>query len=381
MSAGVGLGVVSGVRPAAGLLDPPFRHGIASGDPTADAVIIWTRLTPTPEAVPGSGIGPVVDVVWEVATDPDFTGVVAQGTVPVGPSTDHTLHVDVTGLAAGHRPLVPVPVLGLDVAGGTDPHRPGRRRRPSMPSASGSSRAPSGSSACSAPTAAWPNATTSTWSCTSATTSTSSASATGRWRRPGQRTHEPEHEIVSLADYRTRYAQYHGDAGTLALHAAHPMICMYDDHEIANDTWREGAENHNPGDEGDFAEPGRASPARRGASGCPCASTPTDPEVVHRRFRVRRPRRPVDARRASLPRRPARVGAVQPRLGRPRDQRPVTHHARSRPTRLAARRHGGVGGVLEGGGQPGAVHPPERRTRAHRRRQGSCSARSPRTCR
>ncbi len=62
-----------------------------------------------------------------------------------------------------------------------------------------------------------------------------------------------ESECVTLDDYRKRYAQYRSDSDLQALHAALPMIAIWDDHEIANDTWREGAENHQQQD-GDFSQ-------------------------------------------------------------------------------------------------------------------------------
>ena len=67
------------------------------------------------------------------------------------------------------------------------------------------------------------------------------------------RTHQPEHEILSLADYRIRHAQYKTDPHLQACHAAHPFVATWDDHEVANDSWREGAENHNDG-EGKYIE-------------------------------------------------------------------------------------------------------------------------------
>ncbi len=67
------------------------------------------------------------------------------------------------------------------------------------------------------------------------------------------RRHEPQHEIVSLADYRTRHGKYKTDADLQALHHAHPVIAIWDDHEFANDMWAGGAENHTPGAEGDWA--------------------------------------------------------------------------------------------------------------------------------
>ena len=67
------------------------------------------------------------------------------------------------------------------------------------------------------------------------------------------RTPQPPHEIVSLADYRTRHAQYKTDPDLQAAHARAAFICVWDDHEVANDTWSAGAENHQPATEGDFA--------------------------------------------------------------------------------------------------------------------------------
>jgi alkaline phosphatase D len=65
---------------------------------------------------------------------------------------------------------------------------------------------------------------------------------------------EPANELLTLADYRTRYAQYHRDVDLQAAHAAHPFVIVWDDHEVANDAWREGADNHDPATEGSFIE-------------------------------------------------------------------------------------------------------------------------------
>src|SRR3546814_9518498 len=62
---------------------------------------------------------------------------------------------------------------------------------------------------------------------------------------------QPTHEMVSLADYRLRYAAYRADPDLQRLHALFPMIAQWDDHEFANDVWKGGAENHNEG-EGDW---------------------------------------------------------------------------------------------------------------------------------
>jgi len=80
-----------------------FGYGVASGDPTADSVIIWTRATPParpgePVATPGSGQGRSIPVRWQVARDQRFTRIAAHGTVMTTPDSDHTVKVDVTGL-------------------------------------------------------------------------------------------------------------------------------------------------------------------------------------------------------------------------------------------------------------------------------------------
>jgi alkaline phosphatase D len=68
------------------------------------------------------------------------------------------------------------------------------------------------------------------------------------------RTHQPEREMVSLSDYRTRYNQYNSDVDTRAMRASAPLIPVWDDHEFTNDNWKDGAQNHQPATEGDWAE-------------------------------------------------------------------------------------------------------------------------------
>jgi alkaline phosphatase D len=64
---------------------------------------------------------------------------------------------------------------------------------------------------------------------------------------------QPTNELLTLADYRLRYAQYRSDADSKTLHARMPMIAVWDDHEVANDAWKDGAENHSPATEGSWA--------------------------------------------------------------------------------------------------------------------------------
>ena len=58
----------------------------------------------------------------------------------------------------------------------------------------------------------------------------------------------PEREAITLDDYRLRHAQYKADPDSQAMHGSHPLIAVWDDHEVANDAWRGGAENHGEAD-------------------------------------------------------------------------------------------------------------------------------------
>ncbi len=89
---------------SAALGAPPaaaFQYGVASGDPLPDGVVIWTRVTPSPAATPGSGEGTPTKVTWLMAEDADLKRVVRRGTVTTSPLTDHTVKVDVRGLQPG----------------------------------------------------------------------------------------------------------------------------------------------------------------------------------------------------------------------------------------------------------------------------------------
>jgi alkaline phosphatase D len=75
----------------------PFSLGIASGDPWANSVVLWTRLAPDP--LNGGGMpARAVPVKWEVATDKRMQKVVAKGTTTAKPEAGHSVHVEVSGL-------------------------------------------------------------------------------------------------------------------------------------------------------------------------------------------------------------------------------------------------------------------------------------------
>ncbi|MFD9699136.1 alkaline phosphatase D family protein [Lentzea sp. NPDC059081] len=83
----------------------PFTLGVASGDPTPDGVVLWTRLAVDPLAEDGLGGMPSrpVDVEWQVAADERFTRIVQRGSTPARPEEGHTVHVELAGLDPGRE--------------------------------------------------------------------------------------------------------------------------------------------------------------------------------------------------------------------------------------------------------------------------------------
>lgn len=239
---------------------PAFLHGVASGDPLPDGVLLWTRVTPSPEAVPGSGLGADVRVDWEVAEDRSFARVVASGAATASATADHTVKADVRGL----RPATAY--FFRFTAGGTVSATGRTRTAPAADSAAPGVRF--GVVSC----ANYEAGHFSAYRHLAARGDLDAILHLGDYiyeyasgvypeAKDTVRTHEPRHEIVSPADYRTRHGRYKTDPDLQALHAAHPVVAIWDDHEFANDAWTGGAENHTPGAEGDWAA--RVAAAKR----------------------------------------------------------------------------------------------------------------------
>jgi alkaline phosphatase D len=229
-----------------------FAHGVASGDPLPDAVLLWTRVTPDPAATPGSGLGPPVAVTWEVARDPAFGSIVASGTARTGPERDHTVKVDVVGLH-------PATDYWYRFRCGGATSRAGRTRTAPAPGAA-VDRLRMAVVSCANLQAGWFTA----YRHLAARRDLDLVVHLGDYfyeYGPGEyqareelvRPHDPPHEILTLADYRRRHAQYKADADLQALHAVAPWVVTWDDHESANDSWSGGAENHTEGAEGSWS--------------------------------------------------------------------------------------------------------------------------------
>ncbi|MFE3037464.1 alkaline phosphatase D family protein [Streptomyces canus] len=235
--------------PAGAVEAPAFLHGVASGDPLPDGILLWTRVTPTAEAVPGSGLGPDTEVGWVVARDKGFTNVVAKGSVTATAASDHTVKADVRGLAPA------TDYWFRFSAGGTDSPAARTRTAPAADAAVTNLRF--GVVSC----ANWEAGYFSSYRHLAARGDLDAwlhlgdyiyEYGTGDYGTRGTvvRQHAPTHEILSLADYRIRHGRYKTDPDLQALHAVAPVVAIWDDHEFANDAWSGGAENHTEGAEG-----------------------------------------------------------------------------------------------------------------------------------
>ncbi|MGW5318656.1 alkaline phosphatase D family protein [Nocardia thailandica] len=262
-----------------------FRHGVASGDPLSQAVILWTRVTVAPDAVPGSGLGAATQVRWEVSEDESFATIAASGTVTADAAADHTVKVDARGLEPARDYFYRFTALGTT--------SPVGRTRTAPAADAAVDRLRLGVVSCANWEAGWFGA----YRHLAARTDLDAVLhlgdyiyeyARGRYTGRGGaavRPHDPANEIVTLADYRTRHGQYKTDADLRALHAAVPFICTWDDHESADNSWRGGAENHDPATEGDWAAR-RAASAQAYLEWMPVRETRADGEVqIYRRLR------------------------------------------------------------------------------------------------
>lgn len=232
---------------------PQFAHGVASGDPLPDAVIVWTRVSPTEDATPGSGVGPTLTVGWEVAADPDFTDIVRSGSVNASSASDHTVKVDVTGLSPDTRYHYRFSAEGRTSPTGITHTAPALD--------ADLERLRFGVVSC----ANWEAGYFGAYRHLAARDDLDAIIhlgdyiyeyGTGEYGAGSRvvRVHDPVHDIVTLADYRRRHSQYKTDPDLVALHAKLPWIVTWDDHETANDAYADGAENHDPATQGSWAD-------------------------------------------------------------------------------------------------------------------------------
>lgn len=230
---------------------PRFLHGVGSFDPTAKAVIIWTRFTPTTEEV-----GNFIKINWQMATDKDFGHVVKEGIQYASATNDFTIFQDVTGLNANGKYYYRFMQLDLgekSVVGETI----------TLPEA-GASLDSLKLAVCSCS-----NFPAGLFNVYDAIANSDAdvvlhlgdyiyeyqvgGYGTNENTEALGREHDPTTEILTLEDYRLRYRQYRTDEGLQLAHQKKPFIVVWDDHEITNDAYKDGAENHDES-EGDYQE-------------------------------------------------------------------------------------------------------------------------------
>ncbi|MCH7386570.1 alkaline phosphatase D family protein [Acinetobacter modestus] len=228
-----------------------FEHGVASGDPLQDRVILWTRLTPSDSSAR-------LQVTWEIALDQQFKQIIKTDKVTTAAAQDFTVKVDAIGLKPnqsyfyrfsfgdkispiGQTKTLPTSTSKLSFAvcscsnypaGYFYVYREMAKQDVDVVIHLGDYIYEYGADGYAAEDAA----------------------KLGRTLAA-----DNNKEIIKLDDYRKRYALYRKDKDLQSLHHRHPFIVIWDDHELANDAWREGAENHteetaNAKNEGKFSE-------------------------------------------------------------------------------------------------------------------------------
>lgn len=225
-----------------------YTHGVASGDPLTDGVILWTRVEPE------IGKGRPVAVAWEIATDAAFEQVVHTGTTEAGKQHDFTVKVDVRGLAPGQTYFYRFHTVRKTSPVGetrTLPQGSVERVRLAVVSCA---NYPAGYFNVYGELAGRDDldAVVHLGDYLYEYSSDATSYGAGDAQTLGRTFPEANNvELIELADYRARYGIYRQDADLQALHARLPFIVVWDDHEVANDSWKEGAENHDAS-EGDF---------------------------------------------------------------------------------------------------------------------------------
>jgi alkaline phosphatase D len=217
-----------------------FQHGVASGDPLADRVMLWTRVTL-------AAAKPLVPVKYLIATDPALKKVVASGSVRTFAARDYTVKVDADCLQPATTYYYRFEAEGqFSPIGRTRTLPRGNVNSLRMAVVSCSNYA---------------------YGYFNAYRRIAERADLDLFMHLGDYIYEygsgqygstrpcvPASEIITLADYRARHAQYKGDADLQEVHRQLPMIAIWDDHETANNAWKDGAENHTEGAEGRWAD-------------------------------------------------------------------------------------------------------------------------------
>lgn len=245
-----------------------FNEGVASFDPTNSQVIIWTRYT-TNE--------PYVSIVWQLAKDSQFKNIVRENVVSTNSDRDYTIAVEVRDLQENQKLYYrfinkkdeTVSPVGETITFGSN-----------------SSKVKLAVASCSNYAYGYFNV--------YELINKSDADVVihlgdyiyeyGEKEYGSFRTPAPKKEAISLNDYRTRYRQYRADKKLMELHRKKPFICVWDDHEVANDTYKDGAENHQP-NEGSFSDRKKAALKAYGEY-LPNTTNLVDKNIIYRNLKI-----------------------------------------------------------------------------------------------
>ena len=249
-----------------------FGHGVASGDPLSDRVILWTRISPQIDAP--------VSVKWRICEDAEMQHEVNSGTFTTDSSRDYTVKVDADG-------LMPNTWYFYQFEAGNKKSVVGRTKTAAE---TGLDRLRLAVVSCSS----FPHGYFNVYRVLSERNDLDAIVHLGDYiyeyaegkyddsKLREQRALLPKHEIVSLTDYRQRHNLYKRDEDLQAAHQQYPFIVTWDDHEFANDTWKDGAENHNE-NEGEWVARKRVA-KQAYFEWMPIRVQPDDLEAVYRKL-------------------------------------------------------------------------------------------------
>lgn len=222
----------------------PFFHGVASGDPLSDRVILWTKVSPE------ENTGQDIPVEYRLALDTGMTQIVQEGLFTTSATRDYTVKVDATGLRSNTYYYYDFKALGRHSS---------RGRTKTAPSAAEATEVRLGVVSCS-------NYEYGFFNVYKMLTKRNDVDAilhlgdyiyeyeVGGYSANIGREHQPESEIISLQDYRIRHSHYRLDNDLKNLHQQFPFIVVWDDHESADNSYKDGANNHTEGTEGSWIE-------------------------------------------------------------------------------------------------------------------------------
>ena len=228
------------------LVQVAFKHGVASGDPLQDRVILWTRVTPKDDSLH-------LEVVWEISSTNDFATILHTGKVKTSKAQDFIVKVDADRLNAGQTYFYRFKF-------GTVISSVGQTRTLAQNPAAvkfavcSCSNYPAGyfhvyKEIAQQAVDVVIHLGDYIYEYGMGGYATEDAVTLGRTLKE-----DNQKEIITLDDYRKRYALYREDPDLQQLHATHPFIVVWDDHELTNNTWQDGAENHQADTEGSFIE-------------------------------------------------------------------------------------------------------------------------------